>query len=52
MPLEFQNHYHNKIWIALVYGDNCCGPTYSGSKEGVRSNPVRPVMSETSICRG
>ena len=27
MPLEFQNHYHNKIWIALVYGDNGCGPT-------------------------
>ena len=21
MGLEFQNHYHNKIWIALVYGD-------------------------------
>ena len=27
MPLEFENQYHNKIWIALVYGDNGCGPT-------------------------
>jgi uncharacterized membrane protein len=27
MPLEFRNVYSNKIWIALVYGDNACGPT-------------------------
>jgi uncharacterized membrane protein len=27
MGLEFQNAFHNKIWIALVYGDNGCGPS-------------------------
>jgi hypothetical protein len=25
MGLEFQNQYHNNIWIALVYGDTACG---------------------------
>ncbi|AMY10842.1 hypothetical protein LuPra_04085 [Luteitalea pratensis] len=27
MALEFQNLYRNPVWIALVYGDNGCGPT-------------------------
>jgi hypothetical protein len=27
MALEFQNLYRNTVWIALVYGDNGCGPT-------------------------
>jgi uncharacterized membrane protein len=27
MALEFQNFYHSKIFIALLYGDNSCGPS-------------------------
>lgn len=28
MGLEFQNQYHNSIWIALVYGDKTCGSRF------------------------
>ena len=28
MGLEFQNQYHNTIWIALVYGDKACGSKF------------------------
>ena len=28
MGLEFQNQYHNTVWVALVYGDAGCGSTF------------------------
>jgi uncharacterized membrane protein len=28
MGLEFRNQYHNKIWIALVYGDSGCSSSF------------------------
>jgi uncharacterized membrane protein len=28
MGLEFQNQYHNTIWIALVYGDRGCSTKF------------------------
>jgi len=28
MGLEFQNQYHNKLWIALVYGDGGCASRF------------------------
>jgi hypothetical protein len=42
MGLEFQNAFHNKIWIALVYGDNGCGPSRFREKGWWTVDPGRP----------
>lgn len=34
MALKFQNVYRNTIWVALLWGDNGCGPTHKFRKQG------------------